>query len=114
LFACLPARLPACLPLIEQINNQPIVRFAAGSTSSSTSTSAALPIIIGGCRQKSLLGGYKPAVEIQNLHLEKVVTYDWATTPVSSTNTSNPATVRFDAAHTVDVSVRVNRTTTKE
>lgn len=91
-----------------------MVRFAAGSTSSSTTTGAALPVIIGGCRQKSLLRGYKPAVEIQNLQLQKVVTYDWVTTPVSSTNTSNPATVKFDATHTVDVSVRVNRTTTKE
>jgi hypothetical protein len=90
------------------------VRFAAGSTSSSTASGAVLPITIGGCRQKNLLGGHKPAVEIHNLQLQKVVDHNWTAVPVSSTNTSNPATVKYDSSHTVDVSVHVKRTVTKE
>lgn len=115
LNACPPVCLPVCLAaVVLQIQGLPTVRLAAGSTSSSTTSGAALPITIGGCRQKSLLGGHKPAVEIHNLQLHKVVTHDWATTPVSSTNTSNPATVKYDSSHTVDVSVDVKRTVTNE
>lgn len=97
-----------------QIKDNPVVRLAAGSIGSSSATSVSLPVTLGGCRPKSILGGNKPAVAITKLTLAQLITHDWAAEPVSSTNTSSPATVKWDASHDVDVALKMQRTDGKK
>jgi hypothetical protein len=93
-----------------QITDTPVVRLAAGSIGSSSTSHTSLPVTIGGCRQKDVLGGHKPSIDITRLTLSKVITHEWAARPIASTNTSNPAKVKYDSEHAVDVSVHMQRT----
>lgn len=90
------------------------MRLAAGSIGSSSVSAASLPVTFGGCRQKDLLGGNKPAVAITKLTLARMVTHEWAANPVSSTNTSSPAIVGFNHRHAVDIAVDLQRQPGKE
>lgn len=100
--------------LTLQIKDISTVRLAAGSIGSSSTSPASLAVTFGGCRAKDVLGGRKPGVAITKLTLGKLVTHEWAAEPISSTNTSSPATVKYNAEHAVDVTVRVQRTVGKE
>lgn len=88
--------------------------MAAGSIGSSSTSHASLPVTLGGCRQKDVLGGHKPSIDITKLTLAKLITNEWAARPISSTNTSSPATVKYDTEHAVDVAVHMQRTNAKE
>jgi hypothetical protein len=97
-----------------QVKDISTVRLAAGSIGSSSTIPTSLAVTFGGCQPKDVLGGRKPAVSITKLTLGQLVTHEWAAQPISSTNTSNPATVKFDAEHVVDVQVNMQRTDGKE
>jgi hypothetical protein len=110
---CYVSALPAVLDRL-QIRDVPTVRLASGSIGSSSASHASLPVTLGGCRQKDVLGGHKPSIDITKLTLAKLITHQWAARPISSTNTSSPATVRYDSEHAVNVEVHMQRTTGKE
>lgn len=100
--------------VLLQIKDLPTVRLAAGSIGSSSVSHLSLPVTFSGCRQKDLLGGHKPSIAITKLTLAKLITHQWAANTLSTTNTSSPAAVSYEAAHAVDVAVQMQRTDGKE
>jgi hypothetical protein len=93
-----------------QIRDAPEVRLASGSPGSSSTTPITLPVTIGGCRRKDILGGNKPSLQLGNLTVAKLVAHEWSAHAVATTNTSSPARARVNGSHTVNVTVELRKT----
>jgi hypothetical protein len=94
------------LPLL-QYKNAPTVDVEGFG--SAVITAAAGSLFIGGCRQKDMLGMFKPLITISKLQTAKLANTTWTITSNSSLADGSEPFVHYNATAVVRSSIQVNK-----